>query len=311
METIQTYLENMFAAFPDNPETLRAKSELLAAMEDKYNELKNEGKSENEAIGIVISEFGNIDELMAELGVAKDEKKSSAQFFEKADAEAFLSARRAGGMRIGLGVALILLGISALLLLETYTALPEGISVAVLFVCIAIAVALFIFSGFRLSQYETLEQNSVELSGEATVWATSEKNRFAPVFTTCITIGVILCVLCSVPVLLIANTLGVSLLFLLIAIGVFLFVRAGMEKGAYNILLSEGDYSPEMRRRMNEGSGRIVGIVASTYWPLMVCIFLIWGLVFNGWHIAWIIWPIAGILFGAFSAVTSAVMREK
>ena len=30
----------MFAAFPDNPETLRAKSELLAAMEDKYNELK-------------------------------------------------------------------------------------------------------------------------------------------------------------------------------------------------------------------------------------------------------------------------------
>ena len=71
METIQTYLENMFAAFPDNPETLRAKSELLAAMEDKYNELKNEGKSENEAIGIVISEFGNIDELMAELGVAR------------------------------------------------------------------------------------------------------------------------------------------------------------------------------------------------------------------------------------------------
>ena len=38
-------------------------------MEDKYNELKSEGKSENEAIGIVISEFGNIDELINELDI--------------------------------------------------------------------------------------------------------------------------------------------------------------------------------------------------------------------------------------------------
>ncbi len=30
-------------------------------MEDKYNELISEGKSDNAAIGIVISEFGNLD----------------------------------------------------------------------------------------------------------------------------------------------------------------------------------------------------------------------------------------------------------
>ena len=30
-------------------------------MEDKYTELKNEGKSENEAVGTVIAEFGNLD----------------------------------------------------------------------------------------------------------------------------------------------------------------------------------------------------------------------------------------------------------
>ena len=38
-------------------------------MEDKYVELKAEGKSENEAIGIVISEFGNMEELIRELGI--------------------------------------------------------------------------------------------------------------------------------------------------------------------------------------------------------------------------------------------------
>jgi len=32
-------------------------------MEDKYNELKNSGKTENEAIGIVISEFGCVENI--------------------------------------------------------------------------------------------------------------------------------------------------------------------------------------------------------------------------------------------------------
>lgn len=175
METIQTYLENMFAAFPDNPETLRAKSELLAAMEDKYNELKNEGKSENEAIGIVISEFGNIDELMAELGLQKRKKRTTLNFLKKQTQRYSFPHAEPGGVRIGLGVALFCWGYPPCFAWKHTPRCPEGISVAVLFVCIAIAVALFIFSGFRLSQYETLEQNGVELSGEATVWVTSEK----------------------------------------------------------------------------------------------------------------------------------------
>ncbi len=58
MDTIRTYLENMFLHLPKNPEVRRAKEELLSMMEDKYQELKREGRSENEAIGIVISEFG-------------------------------------------------------------------------------------------------------------------------------------------------------------------------------------------------------------------------------------------------------------
>ena len=40
-----------------------AKQELWGMMEDKYNELISEGLSENEAVGTVISEFGNLDEL--------------------------------------------------------------------------------------------------------------------------------------------------------------------------------------------------------------------------------------------------------
>lgn len=63
METIKNYLENMFSHLPNTPEVQKAKYELYQMMEDKYNELISEGKSDNEAIGIVISEFGNLDEL--------------------------------------------------------------------------------------------------------------------------------------------------------------------------------------------------------------------------------------------------------
>lgn len=70
METIRNYLENMFLNLPNTPEVYKAKNELWQMMEDKYTELKAEGKSENEAVGIVISEFGNLDELAADLGIA-------------------------------------------------------------------------------------------------------------------------------------------------------------------------------------------------------------------------------------------------
>ena len=51
MDTIKSYLETMFANLPATTEVLKAKDELWGMMEDKYNELISEGKSENEAVG--------------------------------------------------------------------------------------------------------------------------------------------------------------------------------------------------------------------------------------------------------------------
>ena len=69
METIRNYLNAMFAGLPDTPEVRRAYEELAAMMEDKYTELMEEGVTENEAVGTVISEFGNLEELAQTLGI--------------------------------------------------------------------------------------------------------------------------------------------------------------------------------------------------------------------------------------------------
>ncbi|MCR5495180.1 MAG: permease prefix domain 1-containing protein [Treponema sp.] len=69
METILNYIEQTFKNLPQTNEVLKAKKELCQMMEDKYCELKKEGKSENEAIGTIISEFGNLEELSEDLGI--------------------------------------------------------------------------------------------------------------------------------------------------------------------------------------------------------------------------------------------------
>lgn len=57
MDTIKSYLETMFANLPATTEVLKAKDELWGMMEDKYNELISEGKSENEAVGSRTGKF--------------------------------------------------------------------------------------------------------------------------------------------------------------------------------------------------------------------------------------------------------------
>lgn len=71
METIKNYLDALFLKLPDTYEVRSAKKDLLALSEDKYEELMREGMAEHEAVGRVISDFGNLDEIAADLGLEK------------------------------------------------------------------------------------------------------------------------------------------------------------------------------------------------------------------------------------------------
>lgn len=72
METIKYYLDSMFKGLGNSAKVFKAKEELLTMMEDKYQELINEGVSETTAIGQVISEFGDLNEVAETLGISED-----------------------------------------------------------------------------------------------------------------------------------------------------------------------------------------------------------------------------------------------
>lgn len=69
METIDNYLDTMFSIYPYTPQTIEAKAELRAMMEDAYNGAIAAGRSHNEATGQALSEFGNIEEVASGLGL--------------------------------------------------------------------------------------------------------------------------------------------------------------------------------------------------------------------------------------------------
>ena len=109
METIRNYLETMFLKLPNTPEVYKAKNELWQMMEDKYTELKEEGKSENEAVGIVISEFGNLDELANDLGISRfveNQPMPQGKTLSLDQAKSYLADAGKSAYRTALGVML-------------------------------------------------------------------------------------------------------------------------------------------------------------------------------------------------------------
>ncbi len=154
METIKSYLEAMFAGMPDTPEVRKAKAELLQMMEDKYNELIADGTSENAAVGTVISEFGNLDELAEQLGLVKEVEESheknqeeTRRFVSLNEVKEYLSAEVTSARRVALGVLLCIISVVPTMVWAHFDNAHDNYGVAMMFVLIAIAVALFVMNG--------------------------------------------------------------------------------------------------------------------------------------------------------------------
>ncbi len=340
MEVIRTYLDNLFSTLPDTPQSRRAKEELWGMMEDKYQELKEQGLPENQIIGTVISQFGNLEELRETLGLEQPyatapppQPQPAGIPMSFAQAQACLTTYRRASRGIGMGVVLCILTVMPLFVLLSLFELgllPEGLAVALglgaLFVLAAAAVVLFIFYGTRLSPYEKWKTNGAVLEQAGVAWARQQKSllsRYAPLR---VALGVVLCILSVVPLVVTAILtkgasfqdgavlMALSVLFPLVAVGVYQFIRAGMVDGCCKMLLGELDTGPAVSpvdAKTGKKVPTVVDIVAQIYWPLIVIAYLLWSFLTWDWWITWIIWPIAGILFGIFAGVMESVAKRK
>ncbi|KXG09114.1 hypothetical protein AT864_02579 [Anoxybacillus sp. P3H1B] len=327
METILVFLDQMFASMPKTEEVLRLKQQILQGMEERYAELKQAGKSEHEAIGIVISEFGNVDELAAELGISTSgevqDQPLPVRKLTETEAYDYMKARRKTGLWTGLGILLCVCGVSFLLVMlaifeqsSRNTVYNGGIELGTIsgllgmFLLVALAVGLFIYSGMQMNRFEWLEEG-FQLPNTLKLELRYRQERQGPAFRMAVISGV--CLLILSPIWILAaiyfseeyTLYGVAFFLIMAGIAILLLVYYGNIRGAYTKLLKEPVVIIEQKEE-----DRVIGMVASIIWPLATALFLFTGFVFDQWYINWVIFPIVGILFGGFCGAYTASRRK-
>ena len=151
-----------------------------------------------------------------------------------------------------------------------------------------------------------------------------EKERFHASYIVQLSVGILLCATCWMPVAFfgemnplgikalgsVIETMCVVFLFVLCAIGVFLIIHSSTINGSYEDVLKLNNRNTVGGNFVEEDEQHYAGPVAdglmSVYWPTIRCFYLIWSFLTFAWYRTWIIWPVAAIVH----AILSAVLRK-
>ncbi|MBQ6173367.1 MAG: helix-turn-helix domain-containing protein [Clostridia bacterium] len=240
------------------------------------------------------------------------------------EANDFLRVRETNARTVALGVMLCILspvclillgGASAMKLIGLTEAQATGLGLIVLLLLVGGAVALFVTSGLRISRFEYLEKEAIDTLYGVDGMVKERRERFRPTYVRQLTVGIALCVLAVIPLFVglvingekenIWTVVCVAALLVLVSVGVLLIVRVSMVWGSFQQLLEEGDYTREAKE-----SAQKIGPIAAAYWALVTAAFLAWGFIGGSWNRCWIIWPIAGVAFGAVCGILRAMYKK-
>lgn len=316
MDTIKTYLDNLFAGMERTTEVMKAKDELLQIMEDKYHELKDDGVSENEAIGIVISDFGNLNELKETLGLHEVPRNDHLVIMNVQDVIKFMNDTTQYFPKVVVGIFICILSIIPLFALFGLQAMKyinvsedqAGMIGVILFVMIvAIGVYLIISNYSKLTQYEYLDKKEIQLEYQAKEHVLKLKEKYTPRFKSIIPFSVLLYILSILPIFISILFYGdkndgplflsLSTLIFIVAISTYLLLSRFGEHNGIKKLLQEDEYSIENKIREQK-----YGYINIVFWVLAVAIYFGWSFITNDWEITWIVFPIAGLLYAALMA---------
>ena len=329
METLKTYLESLFATVPKTPEMEQMKEDLLANMLDRYQELKDDGKSEAEAIGQAISEFGSIDELLEEVDLRQT--KAGVEAISIFEMEAYEEKFRKNILGIALGVLLTCFGVGNLIIAVGWRAAASGvymmgnmmsmagaginatgIGIGIFVITVAVAVGLFIACGLGLTRLNAAYNDRLIDESVKRV-AAEHRSIYQATFTILLLLGIGLCILSLLPMLLavfnqfylpiigwVSQIQAAGLLIIIAGIGVFFLIYGGACFGMYTkfvdhavFIADEDNLGPNARQVLGR-SQSIDIFIDKIYWPVILIIYFAWSFIFGAWAVSWLIFPIAG-----------------
>lgn len=239
------------------------------------------------------------------------------------EANEFLSLEKANSGKIANAVSLCITSPVLLIALcgfaeQAGALISEGLAAAVgmtvMFGMIAAAVYSFISCGIKMKPFEFLEKVEIETAYGVDGMVKEKRKAFSGKHSNDIAVGVILCVLCSVPLIVAACTEAsdtvicamVGVLLVMVAIGVNRIVRTSIIWSSYDKLLQENEYTKREKQK-----SRNLDAVSSIYWCVVTAGYLAWSFITDGWDKTWIVWPVAGVLYAVVEAIAKALTKEK
>ena len=239
-----------------------------------------------------------------------------------AEANDYLEQRKNASVQIAIATLLCIISpilIFLLLVFSKCTSIPitenlaVGIGMVALFSLVTIAVVIYIRVGFKNAPYEFLEKEPFETEYGVTGLAREKQKTYRNTYIKYNIFGTCACILSPVP-LICAALSGKGLLVMImlcvtlltVAIGVMFFIVACVRWESMQKLLKEGEFSEKGKQK-----NKIIEAIGTVYWLLATAIYLGWSFLTSDWHITWVIWPIAGVLFAVVELVCNLVIDKQ
>lgn len=252
---------------------------------------------------------------------SQETKEENVRTVTLEDADNFLNLEKKISPVLANGVSLCILSPVLLIFLGVLSesgafseSLATGIGLTVLLVLVAIAVFMFITSASKVKDYEFLEKEVFETAYGVTGMVKEKQNAYNQTHTNSIAFGVMLCILSVVPLFLAAGFAeeneiilagAISILLIIVSIGVNLIVRTSIIAGSFQKLLQESDYSVETKKE-----NAVLEPISGVYWAIVLAGYLAFSFITRRWDITWIVWPVAGVLYGALAAIIKLLCKK-
>ncbi len=220
------------------------------------------------------------------------------------------------GFFVSIGVMLCIFSVIWPILSETFN-WSQALGVTGMMLFIAAAVFLFVYSGIMVGKWDYIKKGNYMIDFDTAKVMQNEQSRFRKDYAVRLTIGIILCVLCWLPSMVIEETalgridqfenMGAVFLFIIVGIGVMMIVYSSMTMEAYKQILKINDIRLVSGNYVRD-SGKekyinpTVETIMSLYWPTVTSVYLIWSFLTFDWHLTWVIWPVAAIISGVVKA---------
>lgn len=325
METIKNYLESMFRGLPLTDKVMKAKSELLQMMEDKYSELIRSGKSENEAVGEVIQNFGNLEDLADDLGIQDILHQTKTSEFSRRklsfeEVTEYIEKKKVNAIMKSAGIMLFIICVIFPIMADALR-INEMIGVAGMFVSIGLGIILMVMSHTMMENWRFMKYEACSIDAVSIDYVKNRNREFVPAYSVMHSVGILLCVLCFLPAALFDelgghfwDEFGGALLFIFVGVGVFLIVLSRSIKRTYTRLLGINDlidFSDYKSPKAEQVKNPTVRAVLAAFWPVVTCIYLCVSFMTFRWEITWLIWPIGAAVFTIIASFAKASEEKR